>query len=211
MILTEYYQLKLTPEQISESVKSNDGRMIIKNVLLQEAEKFNRNKRKYPRPVLEREINKYNDTLVKSNRALGELDHSDKNVVNLQNACLKINEIYWSNNEVRGDIEILDSAEFPAGRILGGLLRRGIPVGISSRGYGSTLELDEEGHVEVGEDYNLLCFDAVSFESTIGSNFSLNEGAEATKQINKWKKIDDLIYEILCNNSGYCECSTGKK
>jgi hypothetical protein len=205
--LYEYFELKLSPQQINEAIGQGGGPMIIRNVLLQRADSENRNKRIYPKPILEREIKKYIDTMVRSNRALGELDHDDSPVVNLKNVSHNIKEIYWKGNEVYGDVEILDGPEFPAGRIAAGLLKRGIPVGISSRGMGSTEDLGD-GSVKVNDDFNLLTWDLVSFESTQGSNMKpigLNESADG-QQYYKYSKIDEIIREIICNNSGVCSC-----
>jgi hypothetical protein len=177
--------------------------MIIPGVVIQRSNAKNRNGRVYPEGVLRREIDKYNDTMVKTNRALGELDHSDSNVVNLKNVSHNIKKIYWKGDDVCGDIEILDGDEFPAGRIAAGLLRRGIPVGISSRGMGSVHE-GNDGTVTVNDDFNLLTFDLVSFESTQGANLSLREGYEATKA--SYNNIDRIVKDLICNNTGVCHC-----
>jgi hypothetical protein len=141
--------------------------------------------------------------MVKTNRALGELDHSDSNVVNLKNVSHNIKKIYWKGDDVCGDIEILDGDEFPAGRIAAGLLRRGIPVGISSRGMGSVHE-SHDGTVTVNDDFNLLTFDLVSFESTQGANLNLREGYEAAKA--SYNNIDRIVKDLICNNTGVCHC-----
>lgn len=209
MVLTEYYPIVLSPKQLSESVSlDNNGSMVIKEVLLQRANAKNRNGRIYPKAILEREINRYIDTFVKNNRALGELDHSSEMQVNLKNASHNIKKIWWNGDDVYGDIEILDGPEFPSGRIAAGLLRRKIPVGISSRGIGSTEQVDENTS-KVNDDFNLACFDLVSFESTMGSNFNLNESFNMN--INKYENLDLIIHEIICNNSGACSCMFGKK
>lgn len=57
----------------------------------------------------------------------------------------------------------------------------------------------------VNDDFNLLTFDLVSFESTQGSNMMLKEGYESIRDMS-YKKIDDIIRELICNNSGYCPC-----
>lgn len=204
-LLTEYFQLKLNPQQINEAAGSKPGEgMFLNGVVIQRANAKNRNGRIYPEEILKREIDKYNDTMVKHNRALGELDHADSNVVNLKNVSHNIKKIYWTGDDVMGDIEILDGPEFPAGRIAAGLLRRGIPVGISSRGMGSVDE-SRDGTVTVNDDFALLTFDLVSFESTQGANMSLREGYEANA--NKGlKQIDEILRDLICNNSGVCIC-----
>lgn len=199
--LSEYYQINL-PNQLLEAYEPGKP-MIIPGVVIQRSNVKNRNGRVYPADVLRREIDKYNDTMVKTNRALGELDHSDSNVVNLKNVSHNIKKIYWKGDDVCGDIEILDGDEFPAGRIAAGLLRRGIPVGISSRGMGSVHE-GNDGTVTVNDDFNLLTFDLVSFESTQGANLSLKEGYETNKA--SYNNIDRIVKDLICNNTGVCHC-----
>lgn len=204
-LLTEYFQLKLNPQQLNEAAGSKPGEpMVLHGVVIQRANAKNRNGRIYPHEILKREIDKYNDTMVKHNRALGELDHADSNVVNLKNVSHNIKKIYWNGDDVMGDIEILDGPEFPAGRIAAGLLRRGIPVGISSRGMGSVDEA-RDGTVTVNDDFALLTFDLVSFESTQGANMTLKESYEANA--NKGlSNIDTILRDLICNNSGVCSC-----
>lgn len=203
MLLKEYTPLVLTPQQLNEVMDTSAGASpVIKRVLLQKANAKNRNGRIYPKDVLEREINKYNDTFVKTRRALGELDHRDSMTVMLQNVSHIITEIWWEGDDVYGNIEILNDPEFPAGRIAYGLLKRKIPVGISSRSMGSLTETGD-GAI-VNDDLAMSCFDLVSYESTIGSNLNLNEGV--IKTTSKFDEIDRLIYDIICNNSGQCSC-----
>jgi hypothetical protein len=200
-VLTEYYKLDISPIKLTEAYKPGE-KMIIKNVVIQRANAKNRNGRVYPEGVLRKEIEEYNSNMVKQNRALGELDHSDSNVVNLKNVSHNIVNIYWKGDDVMGDIEILDGDEFPAGRIAAGLLRRGIPVGISSRGMGSVQE-SHDGTVVVNDDFKLLTFDLVSFESTQGANLTLKEGYEMTQS---FQNIDTIIKDLICNNTGVCHC-----
>lgn len=205
MLLKEYFPLVLTPSQLSESYSpDNGGVMIIKGVLLQKANAKNRNGRIYPREVLKREIDKYITNFVDNNRALGELDHFNEPQVNLKNVSHNIKKIWWDNDNVYGNVEILDGPEFPSGRIAAGLLRRGIPIGISSRALGSTEQIDENT-VKVNDDLALSCFDLVSYESTINANMSLNEGYNPSNTL-KYKNLDDIIHEIICNNSSACAC-----
>jgi hypothetical protein len=204
MKLFEYYPIKLNGSLLESTNMSPNSPMILKGVIIQRANAQNRNGRVYPEDVLRREIDKYIETFVNHNRALGELDHSQENVVNLKNVSHKINKIYWDGDDVMGDVEILNDPEFPAGRIAAGLLRRKIPVGISSRGMGSVTE-GREGIVTVNDDFNLLTFDLVSFESTQGSNMILQEGVKMLQE-DKYRNVDNIIRELICNNAGYCPC-----
>lgn len=135
--------------------------------------------------------------------------NSNENVINLKNVSHNIKKIWWDGDDVYGDVEILDGPEFPAGRIAAGLLRRKIPVGISSRGVGSVEQVDE-GTSMVNDDFSLLTWDLVSFESTIGSNFALNEGYSVKKK-RSYEALDEVIRDIICNHSGVCSCMFNKK
>ena len=80
--------MKLITEQIEdvqileESTKDGKKNLYIEGTFLQGNLK-NRNGRYYPINTLEREVNKYNESFVKSGRALGELGHPDGPTVNL--------------------------------------------------------------------------------------------------------------------------------
>lgn len=204
MKLIEYYPIIIN-KILLESANAQPGTpMMLSGIIIQRANSKNRNGRIYPKPILQNQIGNYVENFVNHNRALGELDHSQENVVNLKNVSHNIKKIYWDGDDVLGDIEILDSPEFPAGRIAAGLLRRQIPVGISSRGIGSVDE-GKDGTSTVNDDFNLLTFDLVSYESTQGSNMMIQEGVSMLLE-NKYKSIDDIIREIICNNAGYCPC-----
>jgi hypothetical protein len=49
--------------------------------------------------------------MVNVNRALGDLDHGNENVVNLKNVSHNIKNIYWKGDDIYGDTEVLDVAE----------------------------------------------------------------------------------------------------
>ena len=207
-ILKEFIPLTISQQNLNEAMETLPGSpMLLKRVLLQKADAENRNRRKYPKPVLERVIDKYNDEMVKTRRALGELDHRSSMVVELKNVSHIITEMWWEDDCVYGNVEILDSEEFPSGRIAAGLIRRKIPVGISSRALGSVSE--SNGISRVNDDLALSCFDLVSYESTIGSTLSaLNEGVTAPSS--PFAKFDDILYDIICNSTGICECKLSK-
>ena len=75
-LLVDYLPFEISPEQITESVKENNGKLIVKGVL-QRAEAKNQNGRVYPKEILMREANAYNKNFVKESRAMGELDHPE--------------------------------------------------------------------------------------------------------------------------------------
>ena len=143
----------------------------------------------------EREIDKYMD-LVRDNRATGELDHPESQVINLKNVSHNIKDINWDGKNIMGTIEILPT---PSGNILKALIDSGITVGVSSRGMGS---LEQKGELmEVQDDFELLCWDFVSTPSNPGSFMTLKEGKE--NNINVYAKANSIVTEILCAN-GNC-------
>jgi len=101
-----------------------------------------------------------------------------------------------------GRIEVLPT---PSGNILKELFLNNITVGISSRGMGSVQPLGENT-VEVQDDFELLCWDFVSTPSNPGSYMHpvgmMNEGLNSLT--NKYSKIDSIITEILCAQTGVC-------
>ena len=176
-VIVDYIPFEVSPQQINESMSKNGGRLVVKGVL-QRAEAKNQNGRVYPRETLMREAEKYSKIQIKERRALGELDHPDSSVVNLNNVSHNILEMHWKDNDLMGTVEVLGT---PAGNILKELFKSGIKLGISSRGLGSVKEIQEadgeEDTVEVQPDFELIAFDFVSNPSTHGAFLSpTNEG-----------------------------------
>ena len=175
-VIVDYIPFEVTPQQINEAMKNNNGRLIVKGVL-QRAEAKNQNGRVYPRETLVREAKKYAEVQIKERRALGELDHPDSSVVNLNNVSHNILEMHWNGDDLNGTVEVLGT---PAGNILKELFKSGIKLGISSRGLGSVKEVHEaegDDSVEVQPDFELIACDFVSNPSTHGAFLSpTNEG-----------------------------------
>ena len=176
-LIVDYIPFEVTREQINESISDNDGRLVVKGVL-QRAESKKQNGRIYPKETLMREASKYAKVQIKERRALGELDHPDSSVVNLNNVSHNVLEMHWKGDDLVGTVEVLGT---PAGNILKELFKSGIKLGISSRGLGSVEEINEgDGHdpvVKVQPDFELIAFDFVSNPSTHGAFLSpTNEG-----------------------------------
>ena len=208
MLLTEYRQFKVDKLLVEQSIKEN--KPLIVSGIIQRAESENQNKRIYPKEVLMTEIEKYVEGPIKERRALGELDHPESSVINLQNVSHNITEIKVKGNDVYGTFEILST---PAGNILKELFRNGITVGVSSRGMGSVEEgLNEDGDpsVTVQDDFELLCWDFVSTPSTHGAYVSPIDGSslQENKLITpnyKYTKVNNIVRDIICDNTGVCE------
>ena len=207
MLLTEYRTFKVDKRLVEASIKENRS-LVVKGVI-QRAEAKNQNGRVYPKEILEREIKKYIDGPVRERRALGELDHPESSVINLQNVSHNVIKVKMVGDDVYGEVEILST---PAGNILKELFRNGITVGISSRGMGSVQE-SGNGTVEVQDDFELLCFDFVSTPSTHGAFMkpagrSIQELQEGKIQLPEYKytNVNNIIRDIICDNTGVCKC-----
>jgi len=198
-LIVDYIPFEVTPQQINESMSTNDGKLIVKGVL-QRAEAKNQNGRVYPKDLLMREAKKYTENFIQQKRALGELDHPDSSVVNLQNASHNVLEMHFNGNDLVGTVEVLGT---PSGNILKELFKSGIKLGISSRGLGSVENIGE-GAQEVQPDFELIAFDFVSNPSTHGAFLSpMNESVDKTKQYEQrpdcgiWCKTEQLIHDII--------------
>jgi|TARA_B100000282_G_scaffold27084_4_gene17609 hypothetical protein len=196
-LLREFYELcegGVCQDLLTEAEKRfvSEGGMILSGIM-QMCETLNGNGRVYTRPVLEREVKKYQQ-LVEQNRALGELDHPDKVEVSLEKVSHKVNEIWMDGNKVMGKIQVLET---PAGKTLRALVEGGCSIGISSRGTGSVTE--RNGKSIVQEDFELVCFDVVSEPSTPGA-FMMREAKEFGLKEGKQSKINQLIDEVLDKN-----------
>ena len=194
-LLVDYTLFEVSSNEINESLARNDGKLVV-NGVLQRAESKNHNGRVYPRNVLMREAKKYADSFIREKRALGELDHPDSSVVNLNNVSHNVLGMDWNGNDLVGKVEVLDT---PNGKILKELFKAGIKLGISSRGMGSVKEIMGEGEdtLEVQPDFELIAFDFVSNPSTQGAFMSpVNESVQKTVN-NKYVNIHSLILDII--------------
>mgnify|MGYP003493429493 FL=1 len=197
-LLIETIPFNIANLVITENKISGNGRMRVRGKI-QEAEVQNGNGRKYPMDILKREFDKYVEGPVKNRTALGELDHPDSSVINLNNVSHLITKVWWEGNSVMAELELLNT---PSGRIAQEIASNNIPLGISTRGMGSVKQIDENT-VEVQDDFDLLAADLVSTPSTPNAYLRpLSEGLN--KNNNKYDKINSIITEIICNQTGVC-------
>ena len=200
-VLIDYTTFDVSPQMIIESEQQNNGRVVVTGVL-QRAGAKTQNGRVYPKEILMREVKQYSEVQIAENRALGELDHPESSVVNLQNVSHNIKNVWWKGDDVMGTVEVLGT---PAGNILKELLKAGVKLGISSRGLGSVKQLSEDGTMEVQSDFELVCWDFVSNPSTHGAFMRpINESVNDI-YINKYDKVNNIINEMLCDLA--CKCS----
>jgi hypothetical protein len=126
----------------------------------QEANAVNKNKRRYGFDVLNENVKMLQD-VIRARGLVGELDHPTDSVVHFEKASHVITKLWWENNVLMGEGEVLNT---PHGKILNALINDGVRVGISSRGVGSGKE--ENGVLVISEGYRLITFDIVADPST---------------------------------------------
>ena len=140
-----------TIEDVKLVTEEKNGKKLlyIEGVFLQ-SELKNRNGRKYPFSVLDREVKRYNEEYIQSKRALGELGHPDGPTINLDRVSHRITSLRAEGNNFIGKAQILDT---PMGNIAKNLLGEGVQLGVSSRGMGS-IQKSEDCNV-VADDFML--------------------------------------------------------
>jgi len=188
-------------QYVTESAGNGNKRIFIEGKFMQ-ADTKNRNGRLYPKPILEKELNRY-QTLINEKRSLGELGHPPTPSVNLNNASHLITNLKFEGSDVIGKAKILDT---PMGAIAKNLIEEGVRLGVSSRGLGS-LKQNKQGINEVQDDFHLATVDIVSDPSgpecwvggiMEGVDWLFVEGAgympydQAKKRINRAYKKKDL-------------------
>ena len=201
-LIVDYLPFEIQADQINEAMKENNGKLVVKGVL-QRADTKNQNGRVYPKEILVREAKKYSSNFVKQKRAMGELDHPESSVVNLQNVSHNVTDMNFNGDDLVGTVEVLTT---PSGNILRELFKNGIKLGISSRGMGSVEAVQEADSktpvMKVGQDFELIAFDFVSNPSTHGAFLHpVNEGVSQPQTQGRtcgtYCKAEDIINKII--------------
>ena len=152
-LITEYTTNDV--QCIVEKKENGEKKYVIEGVFAQ-ADKKNRNGRVYPKPILEKAVNKYVKEQVKTHRAVGELNHPEGPTVNLDKVSHLITDLKFEGTNVVGKAQVLPT---PMGKIVEGLLEGGVQLGVSTRGMGSLVQ--KNGAMEVGKDFILSKVDIV--------------------------------------------------
>lgn len=140
----------------------------------------NLNKRVYPRAILEREVNAYQDK-INSKRSVGELEHPPTPQINLERISHLIESLYMEGNNAIGTAKILDTN---MGRVAKDLINEGIKLGISTRGLGTM------SGQRVNPDYRLICADLVFTPS------AQKAVLESILENKEWMVQGDSIIEV---------------
>ena len=153
--------LKLITEHVEDVqflTEDNNGvkEYFIEGIFMQ-AEKKNRNGRKYPNGILMKEAKRYQKEYVEQNRAMGELGHPDGPTVNLERVSHLIEHLKEDGNNIMGRAKILET---PYGKIVKNLMEGGVKLGVSSRGMGTLQQ--KNGINVVKDDFMLSAIDIVA-------------------------------------------------
>lgn len=178
-LITEVVQeVKYVTEAREDGKKS----LYIEGIFMQ-SDKQNKNGRVYPKAVMEKEVNRYQD-LIKEKRSLGELGHPSNPTVNLDKVSHLITELKMDGTNVYGKAKILST---PMGKIAESLILEGAGLGVSSRGLGSLKE--KNGVNEVQNDFMLATVDIVADPSAPDAFVQgIMEGAEWVLENGIWKQ-----------------------
>ena len=135
---------------LTEATENGKKNLYIEGTFLV-GETVNRNNRMYKMNTLRREVNRYNEEYIKTNRALGELGHPDTPTLNLERVSHKIVSLSEDGNTFYGKALILDT---PYGQIVKNFIDNDVSIGVSSRALGS-VQMTKEGYNLVQDDLRL--------------------------------------------------------
>ena len=212
-ILIEYDAGYISPKDnrhfINEVSKLSEGQPIIEEPLVVYAvmQKYgveNRNERVYPENILRKEAENYLK-LIKEKRALGEADHPESSIVAVSRISHNVIDLWWEGNVLMGKLEIIMSPGFVnqgiiscEGDRVANYLRKGLKIGVSSRGVGSLEK--ENGKNIVQDDFELICWDIVTSPSTPGSWIYSEQPSREQQMSESKSKNENIILNDSLNN-----------
>jgi hypothetical protein len=135
---------------LTEATENGKKKLFIEGTFLV-GEQVNKNNRMYKMDTLRREVQRYTEEFIDTNRALGELGHPDTPSINLERVSHKIVSLKEDGNSFYGKALILET---PYGQIVKNFIDNDIQVGVSSRALGS-LTQTREGYNLVQDDLRL--------------------------------------------------------
>lgn len=164
-----------TIKQIKEDI--NDGHKFvvpdnfIVSAVFQKYGIKNANGRIYPENVLKPQVEKYINERVKTNCAIGALDHPTSSSLSGHDVAMNILNLEWQGRTLVGEMKLHLSPGYKrygvcstSGDLVANMLLDDILIGVSSRGVGSVR--NEGGLIVVEDDYDIICWDVVCEPST---------------------------------------------
>lgn len=144
--------IKELNEQVEFLTEEKDGKKqyFIEGIFLQ-SDVVNRNKRLYPKKIMEQEVERYRKDFIEDRRAYGELGHPDGPTINPDRISHRIVSLTEQGSDYVGKALISNS---PMGQIAKALMEEGGKLGVSSRALGS-VKINESGINEVQNDFML--------------------------------------------------------
>ena len=146
-------------EYIVEEGNSKDSKNFYIKGPYMMAEGVNRNKRIYPLEEMQKEVERYQNTMVDTGRAMGELNHPTTADVDLERACHLVTEMSQDGNVFHGKSKVLST---PTGLIVRSLINDGVRVGMSSRALGQLIPESGTEGVNRVKDFKLVAIDCVA-------------------------------------------------
>jgi len=139
VLLTEM----ITPQRkplIAESDQNGGGFWYLKGLFI-EGDVRNHNGRIYPLSEISRAVQELNEKIGSTGPVVGELDHPEGLSINLDRVSHAITEMTLANANGVGRMRIMPEG---LGRIVEGMIKIGVQLGVSSRGSG---EVSSDGRV----------------------------------------------------------------
>jgi len=181
-------------QSLIESTENQPKSYFIEGIFLQ-SETANRNMRRYPKNILQKEVARFNKESIqpKSATALGELGHPTGDqgpILNMERVSHMIQSLTMDGNDVIGRAKVLDT---PYGKIVKTFMDEGVRLGVSSRGLGSLGEADQNGVAVVQDDFRLQSVDIVAEPSC------RDAVVESILESKEWAFVDGQIVESIRN------------
>jgi len=157
------------------------------------ANEVNKNKRRYNLDEMSKEVDRFKTEMIKTNRALGELNHPASAEINPERACHMIVEMTQDRNVFIGKSKILST---PMGLLVRCLINDNVKLGMSSRALGKLIE--EGAGVNRVEEMRLVTVDTVADPSATKAFVS---GICESKSwvLNKYGEFEE-VYEEFGNS-----------
>ena len=142
---------------VEEKNNKSESRLYIKGPYMMASE-VNKNKRVYDLDNMVQEVTRYQKEMIKTDRAMGELNHPTTAEVDLERACHIVTEMKQDGNVFYGKSKVLQT---PCGTIVKQLVTDGVRVGMSSRALG---KIDQDSESEIGHvtEMKLVAIDCVA-------------------------------------------------
>jgi hypothetical protein len=156
-LLVEQPALEEEYEYIIEEQSNNKPSNLYITGPYMQCEMVNKNKRIYAENEMDREVHRYINEMVKTKRAMGELNHPTKAEVDLERACHLVVDLRKEGNTFYGKSKVLST---PTGQIVRSLIQDGVKVGMSSRALG---KLNEQSNgINKVSEFRLVAVDCVA-------------------------------------------------